>query len=305
MMREEEAAGKRYRHQRSGPQVGGGACSTSSSGRSRKKKHPLRTAAATLPPPTQNESATQRGYGRLARGCRSSRAARKHGSRRLRQWWRWGRRRAPQRQQHVGGLPDRTSAVHLKNQARLGGLSRGCVHAGGGAEWGGVAHSGPCRKCGPRIFGAPTLGPHSWPVRAQIGRVQGANRVRARRWRGRMGGCGPQWPPPQMRARDYESANFGPPFLASARANRARARRPQGACTQVAGPNGGVWPTVAPAATAGPRLLARQFWAPILGRCARKAGACRAPTAQCTSLLDPPRARFWLKLLVQNLHDPS
>jgi len=25
--------------------------------------------------------------------------------------------------------------------------------------------------------------------------------------------------------------------------------------------------------------------------------------AQCTSLLDPPRARFWLKLLVQNLHE--
>jgi len=30
-----------------------------------------------------------------------------------------------------------------------------------------------------------------------------------------------------------------------------------------------------------------------------------AATAQCTSLLDPPRGWFWLKLLVQNLHDPS
>jgi len=154
----------------------------------------------------------------------------------------------------------------------------GCVHTGAGPECGGVAHSGPRRKCGPAIIGAPILGPHFWPVRAQIGRVQGAHRVRARRCRAGMGGCGPQWPPPQMRAGDYWRANSGPPFSSRARPNRARAGRPQGACTQVPGRNGGVWPTVAPAANAGRRLLARQFWAPIFGRCAPKPDACRAPT---------------------------
>ena len=109
----------------------------------------------------------------------------------------------------------------------------GCVHAGGGAEWGGVAHSGPRRKCGPVNIGPTVRGPHFWPVRAETGRVQGAHRVRARGWRGQMGGCGPQWPPPQMWAHDYWRANSGPPFLAGARANRARAGRPQGACTHV------------------------------------------------------------------------
>ena len=78
-------------------------------------------------------------------------------------------------------MPDRENAVHPANRAGLGGSSTGCVHGGGSADLRGVAHGGPRRKCGPAIIGAPILGPHFWPVRAQTGRLQGAHRVRARR----------------------------------------------------------------------------------------------------------------------------
>jgi len=112
----------------------------------------------------------------------------------------------------------------------------GRVHAGAGAESEGVDHSGPRRKCGPAIIGRPISGPHFWPVRAQTGREQAAHWLRARRCVDWIAGCGPQWPPSQMRTCDYWLADFGPPFLAGARANRAREGRPQGECTQVRGP---------------------------------------------------------------------
>jgi len=222
-----------------------------------KQTHP-----APLRAPEQSASLRERARRACGVPCRARRQARA-----CRQGRRRRRRRRPK------------SAVHCDGQKS--GACRaptGCVHAGAGPECGGVAHSGPRCNCGPRIIGGPILGPHFRPVRAQTGRVQGAHRVRARRCRAGMWGCGPQWPPPQMRAGDYWRANSGPPFLAGARPNRARAGRPQGARTQVPGRNGGVWPTVAPAAIAGRGLLAGRFWAPIFGPCARKPGACRAPT---------------------------
>ena len=50
-------------------------------------------------------------------------------------------------------------------------------------------------------------------------------------------GCGPQWPPLEMRAGDYWPEHFEPEFVNGARANSSRIGRPQGACTQVL-PNG-------------------------------------------------------------------
>ena len=91
-------------------------------------------------------------------------------------------------------------------------------------------------------------------------------------------GCGPQWPPLEMRAGDYWPEHFEPEFVNGARANRARIGRPQDACTQVRGLNRRVWTTVAPVANAGRQLLAGRFRAPIFGRCARKPGASRPPT---------------------------
>ena len=146
-----------------------------------------------------------------------------------RRGWRRGTRRMPP----WTIRPARGMAASPVPWPRSGGAPTGCVHAGAAAQTMPRLNGTGCPSVAPNPKAANNTGRQFQPAGAQTGSVQSAHRVRARRWRGRMGGCGPQWPPPQMWAHGYWRANSGPPFLAGARANRARAGRPQGACTHV------------------------------------------------------------------------